>query len=171
MKRKILTLTPALCFLVGFLFCALLLPAGGALATDGSSYDAGIGDISFWNIYLNNSFMCLIFILGCGIGSSILLLIQGLSFGSTFAMWMLMGNSAKAFWLLFLPHVIFEFIAMALAGYLGFRLLSFLLKKDDQTLKDLIRNHKVALIVTFATVLVAALVECYVTPVLYTTFA
>jgi len=170
-KKKILAVTPALCFLAGFLICALLIPAGSEIAADGGVYDSMIGDISFWNIYLNNSFMCLFFILGCGIGSSILLLIQGFSFGGTYAVWMLMGNSAKTFWLLFLPHVIFEFIAMALAGYLGFQLLSFLLSKNGQTLKDLICEKKVALIATFGCVLVAALVECYVTPVLYTAFA
>jgi uncharacterized membrane protein SpoIIM required for sporulation len=170
-KSKIVSTIPALCFLVGFLICALLLPSGGQIGAGGDIYDSEIRNISFWDIYLNNSFMCLIFILGCGIGSSVLLLIQGLSFGGTFAVWMLMGNSAKIFWLLFLPHVIFEFIAMALAGHLGFRLLSFLLNRSGQTLKDLIRQNRIALIATFASVLVAALVECFLTPALYMTFA
>lgn len=168
MKHKILGFTPALCFLAGFLACVLLIPGDVQFLEDGNSYYSAIGDISFWEIYLNNTWMCLLFILGCGIGSSILLLIQGISFGSTYAVWILMGNAARDFWLLFLPHVVFEFIAMALAGYLGFRLLHFLLNKTGQTLRDLIRDNRWLLALTFFTVFAAALVECYVTPALYT---
>ena len=124
--------------------------------------------VSCWEIFINNSLMCCLFILGCGIGSSILLLIQGLSFGSLYILWIALGNTAKDFALLFLPHVFFELIAMVLAGYLGFRLLSFVLKKDGQTFKGLVRENRWFLVATFATVLVGALVECYVTPMLYT---
>lgn len=171
MKNKAIGMIPAMCFLTGFLICALLIPQGAQISTDGGRYDSMIGDIHFWEIFLNNSWMCFMFMIGCGIGSSVMLLIQGLSFGGTYAVWMLMGNSARTFWLLFFPHVFFEFIAMALAGYLGFRILAFLLNKTGQTFRDLIRDNRVMLATMFATVLVAALVECYLTPVIYRIFA
>jgi uncharacterized membrane protein SpoIIM required for sporulation len=98
----------------------------------------------------------------------VLLLIQGFSFGATYVVWILMGNTTANFLLLFLPHVIFEFIAMAMAGYLGFQLFYFITNKTGQTVKDLIRSNKYILAGTFGTVLVAALIECYVTPYLYT---
>lgn len=167
MKIKWVSAIPALCFLMGFVICALLVPAREQIPADGDTYYDAIGQVSFWDIFLNNALMCLIFIIGCGVGTSVMLLVQGLSFGGTYALWMLMGNAAADFWLLFAPHVIFEFIAMALAGHLGFRLLHFLTKKPGQTFRDLLRDNKVALIATFAIVLAAALVECYVTPVLY----
>lgn len=167
MKTKFVSVIPALCFLVGFLICALLVPTEGQVPSDGETYFDAIGQVSFWGIFLNNAMMCVIFIIGCGVGSSVMLLVQGLSFGGTYAVWMMMGNAAADFWLLFAPHVIFELIAMALAGHLGFRLLHFLVKKTGQTFRDLVRENKVVLILTFSAVLVAALVECYITPVLY----
>lgn len=171
MKNKVIGAVPALCFLSGFLICALLIPPDAQINTDGGSYDSMIGSICFWEIFLNNAWMCFLFMMGCGIGSSIMLLVQGLSFGGTYAVWMLMGNSARNFWLLFLPHVFFEFIAMALAGYLGFRLLAFLLNKTGQSLRTLIRDNRTLLVLMFSTVLVAALVECYATPMIYRFFA
>ena len=167
MKKKILAVTPAVCFLVGFLICVLAAPliAGSG---DGETYFQAIGQVSFWEIFLNNALMCGLFILGCGVISSVLLLVQGFTFGGTYILWTMMGNAAGDFFLLFLPHVVFEFIAMALAGYLGFRLLDLVLHKNGQTLKGLLREHKWTLTATFAAVLVGALVECYLTPWLYT---
>ena len=60
---------------------------------------------------------------------------------------------------------------MALAGYLGFRLLAFLLNKTGQSLRTLIRDNRTLLALMFSTVLVAALVECYATPMIYRFFA
>ena len=94
-------------------------------------------------------------------------LCAGLAFGGTYALWMMLGNSAGDFWMLFAPHVFFEFIAMALAGHLGFRLLRFLVNKTGQTFRDLLRENKAVLAVTFGSVLAAALVECFVTPYLH----
>lgn len=166
MKKTTQAVAPAMCFLMGFVICVLLSPMLSA-AGDGESYYEAAAAGSFWNILINNTVMCALFILASGIGSCILLLIQGFSFGGTYLLWTVMGNTAETFFLLFLPHVIFEFVAMALAGYLGFQLLDFILKKNGQTLKGLLREHRWVLAATFAAVWIGALVECYVTPALY----
>jgi uncharacterized membrane protein SpoIIM required for sporulation len=166
LKTKWISALPALCFLAGFLICALLVPAG-VEGTDGETYFDAVTQINFWDIFLNNSLMCLLFIIGCGVGTSVMLFVQGLAFGGTYALWMMLGNSAGDFWMLFAPHVFFEFIAMALAGHLGFCLLRFLMNKTGQTFRDLLREHKTVLAVTFGSVLAAALVECFVTPYLH----
>lgn len=171
MKNKAIGAIPALCFLFGFLICVLLIPTDAQIFVDGGSYDSTIGDIHFWKIFLNNAWVCFVYMMACGIGSSICLLVQGLSFGSTYIVWILMGNSVKNFWLLFLPHVFFEFIAMSMAGYLGFRLLAFLLNKTGQSFRELIRDNRVMLVAMFSTLLVAAFVECYATPAIYRVFA
>ncbi len=167
MKKFVSAAAPAMCFLIGFLVCALVAPMLQG-ANDGESYHSAIGSISFLNIFWNNSLMCCLFILACGIGSCILLLIQGFTFGSTYILWLAMGNPAGNFFRLFLPHVVFEFIAMTLAGHLGFRLLDFILKKNRQSIQTLMDETKWLLAAAFAAVLIGALVECYVTPVLYT---
>lgn len=167
MKKKMINLIPAACFLLGFLISTLFLPADSQILSDGETYFGDPSAISFWDIFLNNTFMCIIFILGCGVGSSVMLLIQGFAFGTTYVLWVLMGNAIGDFMLLFAPHVIFEFVAMAIAGYLGFRLLDFLSKKTEYTFLDLLRKNRIPLVLTFGSVLVAALVECYITPFLH----
>lgn len=164
MKKNVLI--SALCPIFGFSICLLfseIIPQ----FINSSSDQIIVGAIPFWRIMMNNLLACIIFLLGCGILTALMLFIQGISFGCTYILWIATGNSPVVFCKLFVPHVIFEYIAMILSGVLGFELLYFLMQKKYKSITELININKKTFIWMILSVIVGAIVESYITPKLF----
>ena len=166
MTNKKKNLLSAASFLTGFAVCLILAPAENEVLRDGAAYSIGLNDYTILKILLSNSFMCLMLILACGYLSCVILFVQGLQFGGTYIAWAIMGNDRLSFWLLFAPHVILEFIAMILASYIGFQFFDWI-RNRNKTIKAFIYHERWCIATTFSIVIVAALVECFVTPLLF----
>ncbi len=166
MKTKLLTLIPAFLLVLGFLLGALVLtaPADGAF---GGADGFGVENAPFMKIFPNNLLMCMLFVAGCGILSSVMALMQGISFGCLFGLWLTMQNSAADFAMLFLPHAVFEFAAMVIASGIGFKILRYLVSSEKQDLFSFAKKLVPGLFTVTACVLVGAIVESFITPMLY----
>lgn len=164
------TILGGVSFSLGFLLCSGFLVRNGTISQERSQFFHAITDIPFFEIFWNNLAVCFLFVFGCGLLTTVLIFIQGIMFGINFSMWIIMGNAPRIFWLLFLPHVIFETAAMITALYLGFELFYVIIDRN-YSIKNLFQEKKQYLVLMIGFVLVAALIECYVTPLIYLCFA
>lgn len=151
----------ALCYFgIGSLF-------SGSLEA-GSMEDLYQGE-SFFSLFFNNLLHCVVCAAGCGILSVPMLMFDAGSIGVTGVAFRFFGGSTLQYLALLLPHCIFEIPALLISCACGLKLFSVLRKyiagqKDD--LRAVLMNLLKSGIIIFALVLIAALVEAFLTPLI-----
>lgn len=124
---------------------------------------------SFWSLFGNNLLHCLVCAAGFGILSVPMLIFDAASIGVTGVAFKFFGGSFTQYLALLLPHCIFEIPALILSCACGLKLFTVLRayiggKKEGykETLIDILKSF----IIVFILVLIAAVVEAYLTPVI-----
>ena len=151
----------ALCYFgIGSLF-------SGSLEA-GSMEDLYQGE-SFFSLFFNNLLHCVVCAAGCGILSLPMLMFDAGSIGVIGVAFKFFGGSFGKYLALLLPHCIFEIPALLISCACGLKLFTILRayiagKKDG--LKQDITNILKSGIIIFILVLIAALVEAFLTPVI-----
>ncbi|MBR0414908.1 MAG: stage II sporulation protein M [Clostridia bacterium] len=151
----------ALCYFgIGSLF-------SGSLEA-GSMEDLYQGE-SFFSLFFNNLLHCVICAAGFGILSVPMLMFDAGSIGVTGVAFKFFGGRFTQYLALLLPHCIFEIPALLIACACGLKLFTILRayiagKKDGY--KEDITNILKSGIIIFVLVLIAALVEAFLTPVI-----
>lgn len=125
---------------------------------------------NFWKIFINNSCVCIFLIIGIGVITVPLGAYQGFQLGAMLSIWLNAGNPITGYILLTIPHCIFEIpalvISIALGLYSGSELLVFY-KNKSVNLKEYIREIKKWLFVIIVLLIVAAIVETFITGNVY----
>ena len=124
---------------------------------------------SFLKLFFNNLLHCLVCAAGFGILSVPMLIFDAASIGVTGVAFRLFGGSFNQYLALLLPHCIFEIPALLISCACGLKLFTILRgyiggKKDG--LKQEIQDISKSLIIVFVLVLIAALVEAFLTPII-----
>ncbi len=156
-------------FFASWAFCYFGIGAlfsGGIEATDINGLYSGE---NAFMLFLNNFAHCLICVIGCGILSVPMVIIDGASIGIAGVAFKLFGGKFSQYFLMLLPHCIFEIPALLIACAGGLRLFSLLRKyisgdKSDCK-QEIIKILKSGIIILILTVL-AAVTEAYITPVI-----
>lgn len=153
-----------------FAFWAICYFGLGALFTGSLKADS-MEDLykgeSFFSLFLNNVLHCIVCAFGCGILSIPMLIFDAGSIGVIGAAFKLFGGSFSQYLLLLLPHCIFEIPALLISCACGLKLFSLLRKyisgEKDSAKQEIIKILK-TLIIVGVLVLIAAVVEAFITP-------
>ena len=134
----------------------------------GSMEDLYQGE-SFFKLFFNNLLHCLVCAAGFGILSVPMLIFDAASIGVTGVAFRFFGGSFGQYLALLLPHCIFEIPALLISCACGLKLFTVLRgyiggKKDGY--KEEIWDILKSLIIVFILVLIAAIVEAFLTPVI-----
>lgn len=165
-ERKYLLISTAVFFAV-WAICYFGLGAmfTGSLKAD-SMEDLYKGE-SFFSLFFNNLLHCIVCAFGCGILSLPMLMFDAGVIGVTGATFKFFGGSFSQYILLLLPHCIFEIPALLISCACGLKLFSLLRKyiagEKDSTKQEIIKILK-SLIIVGILVLIAAVVEAFITP-------
>lgn len=165
-ERKYLIISTVVFFAV-WAICYFGLGAlfTGSLKAD-SMEDLYKGE-NFFSLFFNNLLHCVVCAFGCGILSLPMLMFDAGSIGVIGAAFKVFGGSFSQYILLLLPHCIFEIPALLISCACGLKLFSLLRKyisgQKDDAKQEIIKILK-SLIIVGILVLIAALVEAFITP-------
>lgn len=134
----------------------------------GSMEDLYKGE-SFFSLFFNNLLHCVICAAGFGILSVPMLIFDAGSIGVTGVAFRFFGGSFPQYLALLLPHCIFEIPALLISCACGLKLFtvlrSYIGGKKEGYKEDLMNILKSGIIIV-ALVLIAAIVEAFLTPVI-----
>ena len=128
---------------------------------------------SFIKLFANNLLHCAVCAAGFGILSVPMLLFDAGSIGVTGVLFRLFGGSFSQYLALLLPHCIFEIPALLISCACGLKLFTILkayIGGKKEGYKEEIKNILKSGIIIAALVLIAALVEAFLTPVIASKF-
>lgn len=122
---------------------------------------------NFFSLFFNNFLHCLICAFGFGILSLPMLIFDAGTIGVTGVAFKVFGGSFSQYILLLLPHCIFEIPALLISCACGLKLFTilraYIAGKKDNAKEELIKIAK-SLIIVGILVLIAAVVEAFITP-------
>ncbi|MBR2591244.1 MAG: stage II sporulation protein M [Clostridia bacterium] len=134
----------------------------------GSMEDLYQGE-SFFSLFGNNLLHCLVCAAGFGILSVPMLIFDAASIGISGVAFRFFGGSFGQYLALLLPHCIFEIPALLLSCACGLKLFTILrgyIGGKKEGYKEQLLELAKSLIIVFVLVLIAALVEAYLTPII-----
>lgn len=158
-----------------FAFWALFYFGLGSLFT-GSAQAQSMEDLykgeNFFSLFGNNLAHCAVCAAGFGILSVPMLIFDAASIGVTGALFRLFGGSFAQYIAMLLPHCIFEIPALLFSSACGLKLFTVLRAyiKGEKGFKKEITDILKSGIIIAALVLIAALVEAFLTPVIAAKF-
>ena len=122
--------------------------------------------MDYFYILTKNLATCIIFALGCGIITVPLLIVQSCAIGIQAGLWLGLSNPLNKLLVFLLPHGIIEIPAIIISGALGIKLGEIILNhlKTGASIKTKVKQLKGYYIAVFLSLVIAAAIECYVTP-------
>lgn len=167
-KNLKFTIIAAVLFAVGWGVCYFGIGSFLTGADSVNQIDSFTSGESFWYFFKNNFLHCLVCVMGCGVLSAALLLFNGAVIGVSGVAYMALGGSAATYFALVVPHSLFEVPALVIAGAGGMKLLDLLIcytkGKKEIPYKAEIKDILKSLAVIAVLLLVASLIEAYLTP-------
>lgn len=122
--------------------------------------------VDYFYIFAKNLSTCMIFALGCGVITVPLLIVQSGAIGIQAGLWLGLNNPLDKLLVLLLPHGIIEIPAIIISGALGIKLGKIIIShlRTGASIKTQVKQLKRYYIAVFISLVIAAAIECYITP-------